>query len=138
MNKKEMIALLNEDLTKEYAAAVQYVQHAACVTGAQYQAIQKELIIHSNEEMGHALSLSDQIATLGGIPTIDVNERHIAKDSKKMLKQDLAGEEDAIRRYRARVSQAEEMKEYGLKRALEDILVVEEEHRRDLQAALGM
>jgi bacterioferritin len=138
MNKKDMVKLLNEDLTKEYAAAVQYIQHAAAITGAQYQAVQKELIIHSGEEMAHALSLADQIATLGGEPTVEVNERFVSKDSKKMLKQDLAGEEDAIMRYKARVAQAAEMGEHGLKRALEDILIVEEEHRRDIQFALGM
>ncbi len=132
-----MIKFLNEDLTKEYAAAVQYIQHAAAITGPQFQAIQKELIIHSGEEMGHALSLSEQIVSLGGVPTIEVNQRYVAKDSKKMLQQDLAGEEDAILRYRARVGQAEEMKEHGLKRALEDILIMEEEHKRDLEMALG-
>ena len=35
-----------------------------------------------------------------------------------------------------RISQAEEMQEYGLRRALEDILVQEEEHKRDLLMAI--
>ena len=55
-----------------------------------------------------------------------------------MLKQDLAGEQDAVKRYKERVKQAEEIGEYGLKRALEDILIMEEEHARDLSAALGV
>ena len=138
MTKEELIDLLNVDLTKEYAAAVQYVQHAAKVTGAEFQAMQKELIVHANEEIGHANVLAEQITYLGGNPTIDVSDRHVSDDTKEMLKQDLAGEQDAVKRYRERIVQAEELGEYGLKRALVDILIMEEEHERDLQAALGM
>ncbi len=138
MTKEELIGLLNKDLTLEYAAAVQYIQHAAKVTGAKYQTIQKELVIHATEEIGHATVLAEQIAYMGGEPTVDVAERHVSDDSKEMLEQDLAGEQDAVKRYRERVSQSHELGEYGLKRALEDILIMEEEHERDLKAALGM
>lgn len=132
VTKEELLKLLNKDLEWEYAAAIQYVQHAAVITGAKYESIQKELLIHSQEEMQHAVSLSDQINFLGGVPTVDVEKRNISDDSLEMLKQDLAGEEDAIRRYKERIEQAEALKEYGLRRALEDILIVEEEHKRDL------
>jgi bacterioferritin len=137
MTKAEIIDLLNNDLTLEYSAAVQYIQHAAKVTGPEYQAIQKELVVHANEEIGHAIILAEQIAFLGGDPTVDVGERHVSDDAKTMLKQDLDGEQDAARRYKERIAQAEELKEYGLRRILEDILMMEEEHARDLQAALG-
>lgn len=129
---KKMLELLNKDLEWEYAAAIQYVQHAAVMTGAQYESIIKELVIHSNEEMAHALSLSEQIDFYGGVPTVKVEEIKVAKDTLSMLKDDLAGEEDAVRRYKERISQAEGMKEYGLRRILEDILITEEEHKRDL------
>ncbi len=129
---EKMLELLNKDLAWEYAAAIQYVQHAAVMTGAQYESIIKELVIHSNEEMSHALSLSEQIDFYGGVPTVKVEQINVAKDTLSMLKNDLAGEEDAVRRYKERISQAEEMKEYGLRRILEDILITEEEHKRDL------
>ena len=137
MKKKELLDLLNKDLSLEYAAAVQYIQHSSLVKGAEYQSIQKELIIHANEEIGHAIQLADQIAYLGGVPTVDVGDRHVSENSKKMLEQDLAGEQDAVKRYTARIKQAEEIQEYGLKRALEDILIMEQEHERDLLAALN-
>ncbi|MFQ5442063.1 MAG: bacterioferritin [Thermodesulfobacteriota bacterium] len=132
ITKEKMLELLNKDLEWEYAAAVQYVQHAAVITGAKYDSIQKELLIHSQEEMMHAVSLSDQINFLGGVPTVEVEKRSVSEKSLEMLRQDLAGEEDAIRRYRLRIEQAEELKEYGLRRTLEDILIMEEEHKRDL------
>ncbi len=132
ITKEKLIEELNKDLEWEYAAAIQYTQHASMVKGAGYQSIQKELLVHSNEEMQHAAKISEQIEFLGGVPTIKIEERNIAKDSLAMLKQDLEGEEIAINRYRERIAQAEELGEYGLRRILEDILVQEEEHKRDL------
>ena len=132
ITKKKLLKELNKDLEWEYSAAIQYVQHASAITGAQYESIQKELIIHSQEEMMHAVMLSDQINFLGGVPTVDVEKRETDSDSLAMLKQDLKGEDNAIDRYKERITQAEALKEYGLRRVLEDILIQEEEHKRDL------
>ena len=136
MDKKHLLAELNKDLEWEYAAAIQYVQNASAISGAEYDAIQKELILHSQEEMAHAVSLSDQIDFMGGVPTVEVGERATSEQSLEMLKQDLSGEQTAIDRYRERVGQAETLQEYGLRRALEDILIQEEEHKRDLLTAI--
>ena len=138
LTKAQLIEELNNDLAKEFSALIQYVQHASALTGPQYGAIQAELVVHSNEEHMHAISLSDQIDFLGGVPGVDVSDIHISPDSKTMLEQDLDGELDAISRYKERVAQAEMLQEYGLRRALEDILIVEEEHARDLQDALEL
>ena len=133
---KKLIADLNKDLAYEYQAAIQYVQHASVISGPQFDGIQKELVVHSQEEMQHALMLSEQIDFLGGVPAVDVEERHTSDKSVEMLEQDLDGEELAIRRYKQRIAQAEKLKEYGLRRVLEDILIQEEEHKRDLLTAL--
>ena len=138
LTKAQLIDELNKDLAKEYSALIQYVQHASVITGPQYDAISAELTIHSNEEHVHAIALSDQIDFLGGVPAVDVANIHISPDSKTMLEQDLDGELDAITRYRQRIGQAEMLQEYGLRRALEDILIIEEEHARDLQNALDL
>lgn len=137
ITKKKLLAELNKDLEWEYAAAIQYVQHAAVINGAQFDSIQKELLIHAQEEMQHAVMLSEQIDFLGGVPTIDVEKREISTDSLEMLKQDLWGEDNAIDRYKERIGQAEALKEYGLRRVLEDILIQEEEHKRDIANALS-
>ncbi len=137
ITKEKLIELLNIDLTKEYAAAIQYIQHAAVMTEAQFGDIIKELKVHANEEIGHAIVLADQIDFLGGMPTIDVGKIGIDKDNITMLKQDLAGEEDAITRYKLRIEQAEELKEFTLAQQLRNILAVEQEHAMDLKQALG-
>lgn len=135
--KEEFIAELNKDLEWEFAAAIQYVQHASVITGPEYDAISKELVVHSNEEMAHAVTISTAITDLGGTPVIDIEERKVSGESRAMLEQDLAGEELAISRYKTRIQQAEELGEYGIRRVLEDILMQEEEHRRDLLSSLG-
>jgi bacterioferritin len=132
MDREQFIIELNKDLEWEYAAAIQYVQHSAVLTGPEYDGIQKELVIHSQEEMQHAVMLSEQIDFLGGVPTVKVEAIEIDPGSIAMLKQDLKGEENAIERYKQRIYQAEQLREYGLRRVLEDILIQEEEHKRDL------
>jgi bacterioferritin len=138
LTRGKLIDHLNADLAKEFQALIQYVQHAAVITGPQYDAIRAELTIHSTEEHAHAISLAEQIDFLGGTPGVDVATVRVSKVAKVMLEQDLEGELDAIARYKARIGQAEQLQEYGLRRALEDILMVEEEHARDLQNALDL
>lgn len=134
---EQLLAELNNDLEWEYAALIQYTQHAATINGVEFDSIQKELLIHAQQELQHATMVSDQIDFLGGVPTIEVELREISSDSTEMLRQDLRGEDNAIKRYKQRIAQAEELKEYGLRRVLEDILIQEEEHKRDLVNALA-
>lgn len=134
---EKLIDLLNRDLELEYSAAIQYINHAAVMTGAAYGDIIKELKIHTNEEIGHAMVLADQIDFLGGSPSVNVGKIMTSKDNNEMLEQDLAGEEDAIKRYKIRIEQAEELKEFALAQPLRTILAVEQEHAMDLKQALG-
>lgn len=62
----------------------------------------------------------------------------ISKDNDEMLRQDLDGEEDAIKRYKLRVEQAEQLKEFALAQQLRNILATEQEHAMDLKQALGI
>lgn len=136
-DKIKLITGLNKALEWEYAASIQYVQHAAMITGPEFDGIIKELIVHSNEELAHANVLAEQITFLGGVPTSEVAERSVAKDTKTMLEQDLIGEQHAIDRYKSLIAEAEQLQEYGLRRILEDLLIQEEEHKRDLMSALN-
>ena len=132
-----MVELLNRDLGLEYTAMIQYTQHQGVLKGAMYQSIQKELIIHAQEELQHAMILVAQIDYLGGVPIVDVPPAKISGDNVTMLKQDLDGENDAIARYIARTRQAEGLHLYHLAQQLRNILAVEQEHAMDLEQALG-
>jgi bacterioferritin len=134
---KQLVKLLNHDLELEYSAAIQYINHSAVMTGAVYGDIIKELKIHSNEEMQHAMILADQIDFFEGKPSVMVGEIHTSQDNQEMLRQDLEGEQDAIRRYKVRIEQAEGLKEFALAQQLRSILANEQEHAMDLKQALG-
>ncbi len=133
----KLVELLNHDLELEYSAAIQYINHSAVMTGAAYGDIIKELKIHANEEIQHAMILADQIDFFEGDPTVKVGEIKTSRDNQTMLKQDLEGEEDAIKRYKIRIEQTEELKEFALAQQLRNILATEQEHAMDLKQALG-
>ena len=134
---EKLIDSLNKDLELEYSAAIQYINHAAVMKGAAYGDIIKELKIHANEEIQHAIILADQIDYLKGKPSVGVGPVKINEDNIVMLEQDLEGEEDAIRRYKLRIDQAEQLKEFALSQQLRTILGMEQEHAMDLEQALG-
>ncbi len=137
VTKKKLIELLNRDLSLEYTACVQYTQHQGVLKGAMYQSMQKELVIHAQEELAHATILASQIDYLGGVPTIEMPVPKISANNEEMLAQDLEGENDAINRYIVRIKQAEELNLYHLAQQLRNILAVEQEHAMDLEQALG-
>jgi len=137
VTKEQLIELLNMDLGLEYTACVQYTQHQGVLKGAMYQSIQKELVIHAQEELAHATVLASQIEYLGGIPTVIMPVPKTSTNNVEMLRQDLEGENDAIARYIVRVQQAEKLNLYHLAQQLRLILAVEQEHAMDLEQALG-
>jgi len=135
---EEFIEKLNYDLEWEYAAAIQYIQHQAVLSGAAYNNIAEELALHADEELQHAIQLADQIDYLGGTPSVDVQEIKISAEAEGMLKQDLEGERDAIKRYKKRIRQAEALDEYATAQTIRQILVTEQEHEMDLMDALDL
>lgn len=137
LTKEQLIELLNKDLGLEYTACVQYTQHQGVLKGAMYQSMQKELVIHAQEELAHATILASQIDYLGGTPTVIMPVPKVSAKNEEMLQMDLDGENDAIARYIARVRQAEDLDLYHLAQQLRNILAVEQEHAMDLEQALG-
>ncbi len=137
MTKEKLVELLNKDLGLEYTACVQYTQHQGVLKGAMYQSMQKELVIHAQEELAHATILASQIDYLGGTPTVKMPVPKVSSNNEEMLAQDLEGENDAISRYSVRIRQAEELNLYHLAQQLRNILAVEQEHAMDLEQALG-
>jgi bacterioferritin len=128
---------LNKDLELEYSAAIQYINHSAVMSGAEFGDLIKELKIHTTEEIQHAMILADQIDYFGGSPSVAVGPIRVSKNNKEMMQQDLDGEEDAIKRYKLRIDQAEQLKEFALSQQLRTILAMEQEHAMDLIQALG-
>ena len=138
MDTESFIDLLNEDLQTEYQSVVQYVQHAALITGPEYLPIVDELKVHLGQELKHSQVLAEQISFLGGQPTTTVAEVPPWVDSKSALEADLGLERDQLERYRKRFAQANELGLADVAEALRPLLEQTQEHVRDLQGSLGL
>jgi hypothetical protein len=69
LTREKLIDLLNEDLAREFQAIIAYVNYSQVLKGAAYMNIAAELAVHATEELAHAITLSNQIDYLGGMPT---------------------------------------------------------------------
>jgi bacterioferritin len=137
VSRKDLIALLNEDLAREYQAIIAYVVYSQTLKGPQYMNIADELTLHANQELQHALTIAKQIDYLGGMPTVTPKPVKTSEKAEDMLRFDLANENETIRHYRERVRQCEDLGEFALAEQLRAILVNEQEHQIDLATALG-
>jgi bacterioferritin len=138
IDRKELIKLLNEDLSREYQAIIAYVNYSQVLKGAAYMNIAKELETHAKEELDHALKIAKQIDYLGGMPSVTPVPVKTSDKAEEMLKFDLENERVTIANYRTRLKQAEELHEYALSETIREILVEEQDHLIELATALGI
>jgi bacterioferritin len=137
LSRKALIALLNEDLSREFQAVIAYVVYSQTLKGAQYMAIARELEGHAAQELQHALTIAKQIDYLGGTPTTIPRDVKISDKAEAMLQFDLDNEGDTIINYRERVGQCEALGEFAIAEEIREILRVEQEHQIDLATALN-
>jgi len=138
IDRKRLIELLNEDLSREYQAIIAYVNYSQVLKGAQYMNIARELETHAAEELTHALKICKQVDYLGGMPSVTPKPVKTSEKAEDMLRFDLENERDTIAHYRTRVRQADALGEFALSEDLRGILVQEQDHLIDLATALGI
>lgn len=138
ISRKELIELLNEDLSREYQAIIAYVVYSQVLKGAEYMNIAGELEKHATEELSHALIVSNQIDYLGGMPSVQPKTVKTSEKPKEMLQFDLENEKETIRNYRQRVRQCDALGEYAMAEQIRGILVNEQDHLIALATALGI
>lgn len=138
ITREKLVALLNEDLEREYQAIIGYVNYSQVLKGPEYMNIAAELEVHAGEELAHALKLSYWIDTFNGMPAVKPKEVKTSDKAKDMLRFDLENEKETIRNYRRRVKQADELNEFALGEDLREILRDEQDHLNALATALGI
>jgi bacterioferritin len=137
MDTESFVAALNEDLQTEYQSLIQYVNHVATISGAEYLSVIDELKVHLQQELTHAQILAEQVSFLGGSPTTEVAPVEPASDSRAALVADLRLERRQLDRYRERFTQATDLGLADVAEALRPLLEQTQEHVRDLQTVLG-
>ena len=128
MTKKEIIALLNEDLEGEHGAIIQYLTHGYAM-GEGEMACEIEAI--AREEMRHLDWLAEAITELGGTISLKRGKMIMAgKAVAQWMKNNVMLEEGAIDQYKEHIKLIPDVK---IKRTLQRILSDEQSHRGDFK-----
>lgn len=135
---QKLIDALNKDRADELSAIVQYMKHgyeAEGIDSPEIIDLAKEI---AKDEMKHAERLGERINYLGGIPTKNVSHIEEGGNLKKMIEDDLAKENGAIKQYKEHIKLASEEEDFATRLMLEEILSDEEQHANTWKTVLGI
>jgi bacterioferritin len=135
--KPEVIEALNQRISEELAAILQYMVHAELLENWGYTKLAEIVEKRAIKEMEHWEKLVARIIFLEGQPKVTaIAPVHIAQDVEKIHERDLEAEYGAQRAYNDTIKLAAELGDNGTKVLLEEILRDEEEHIDWLEAQL--
>lgn len=134
---KKIIDLLNLDRAFELGAIVQYMGHHYEAAGMESPSIVHIFKESAIDEMKHAEKLAERVAYLGGIPIQKALPSKRGGTLKKMVADDLAAENGAIKRYKEHIKICDKAGDITTRRLLEEILAEEEGHADTWESVLG-
>ncbi|MEU7896909.1 bacterioferritin [Nonomuraea sp. NPDC049152] len=136
---KQIIELLNEQLTAELTAINQYFLHAKMQENWGYTRLAKHTRDESIDEMRHAERLTDRILFLEGLPNYQrLGTLHIGQTVEEQLRADLEVELSVVDRLKPGIKLMREKGDTTSARLFEDILEDEEHHIDYLETELGL
>jgi bacterioferritin len=136
VDKKTLIQNLNEDLSGELGAIIQYLIYAAKTTGPYRPQLAQFFLAEVPDEQAHAQFLANKIVALGGEPNTVPRPVPAAKNNRKMLEAVLKAERQATKDYTQRAREAEEFGDKGLAVQLEDMVRDESGHAEETERIL--
>ena len=136
MDKQTLIKNLNEDLSGELGAIIQYLTYAAKVSGPYRPQLAQFFLQEIADEQLHAQFLANKIVALGGDPTTKARPVPPAKTNHEMVEAVLEAEQRAVKDYTQRAKEAEEFGDKGLVVQLEDIVRDESGHSEETEKLL--
>ncbi|GAA3526706.1 bacterioferritin BfrA [Nonomuraea rosea] len=136
---KQIIELLNEQLTAELTAINQYFLHAKMQENWGYTKLAKHTRDESIDEMRHAERLTDRILFLEGLPNYQrLGTLHIGQTVEEQLRADLEVELSVVQRLRPAIQLMREKGDVTSARIFEEILEDEEQHIDYLETELSL
>lgn len=136
---KEIIGLLNEQLTAELTAINQYFLHAKMQENWGFTKLAKHTRYESIDEMKHAEVLTDRILFLEGLPNYQkLNPLRIGQTVPEQLRADLKIEMEAVDRLRRGIDLMRSRGDVTSARVFEAILEDEEHHVDYLETELDL
>jgi bacterioferritin len=136
---REIIALLNEQLTSELTAINQYFLHAKMQENWGYTKLASFTRGESIDEMKHAEKLTDRILFLDGLPNYQkLFTLHIGQTVREQLQADLDLELGVVQRLRPGIALMRERGDIVSALLFEEILSDEEHHIDYLETELQL
>ena len=136
---KNVIRLLNAQLTNELTAINQYFLHARMYRHWGLEKIAKKEYDESIGEMKHADKLIDRILMLDGLPNLQaLHKILIGENTEEMIRCDLQLEQGAQQTVKDGIAAAEQAHDYVSRDLLLEILEDTEEHIDWLETQLDL
>jgi bacterioferritin len=126
---RQILLLLNKQLTRELTAVNQYFLHARMYKQWGFERLGDKEYHESIDEMKHADRLIQRILMLDGLPNLqDLGKLHIGENPREMLSSDLEVERGSQATLKEGIAACEVAKDYVSREILEEILDDTEEH----------
>jgi bacterioferritin len=136
MSQQALLEAMNEQLSAEYQAIIQYIQYSAVVTGPNRPELVNFFRAEIPDEQMHAQYLADKIAAMGGTPTTIAKPVPAAREPRELLENVLAAEEQAISAYTRLIDLADAAGETGIRIQMENFVTDENNHRDETRKIL--
>ena len=134
---EKIISLLNGFLADELTAINQYIVHSEMCANWGYGKLHEKSEKRAIDEMKHAEKLIARILFLEGIPVVsNLRKINIGATVDAQLKNDLAGEAEAIKGYNEGIRVCLELGDNGSRELIDANLHDEEEHLDWLESQL--
>lgn len=131
-----LITAMNDQLSAEYQAIIQYIQYSAVVSGPHRPELVTFFRAELPDEQGHAQYLADKISALGGTPTTDAKPVPHGTDARELLEHVLQAETEAVAAYARLIHLADAADEIGIRIQMETFLQDESVHRDETRKIL--
>lgn len=135
---RKVIDALNQDVSLELGAIIQYLWHHYTAEGMESPAIIGLFEKLARDEMKHLELFAERIVDLGREPTIQIAPVKKGGDLKKMVRDGLEGERNAIQVYKNHIRLTAELGDTTTRRMLEEVVSTEEEHAALWETTLGI
>ncbi len=136
---RQIIQLLNRQLTRELTAVTQYFLHARMYKNWGLHKLNESEYKESIDEMNHADSLIERVLFLEGLPNLqELGKLRIGENVPECLECDLKLELEALPLLKDAVAYCEQAGDYVSRELFEHILESEEKHVDWLETQLAL